>query len=74
MAVDSDGFPTVYEGVWRLVANGAAPARDPIDSTARAEMIEALLRESFRWIGEISSDGGETWRVEQEMLLRRRQS
>jgi uncharacterized protein len=202
VAVDSDGFPTAYEGVWRLVANGAAPARDLIDSTDRAEMIEALLaetphqalgdaaaafarfagtwdltckrwmadgkevdsrgvwhfswiidgwmmqdviyfysdgnprertggttlrmydaehkewrvsfyaparnaiislaggqvgdrivlygidtdgsrlrwsfndltRESFRWIGEISSDGGLTWRMEQEMLLRRRQS
>jgi uncharacterized protein len=202
LAVDSDGFPTVYEGVWQQVANGAALARDLIDSTDRTEMIEALLaeaphpalgdaaavfvpfagtwdltckrwmadgkevdsrgvwhfswiidgrmmqdviyffsdgnprertggttlrmydaehkewrvnfyaparnaiislaggqvgnrivlhgidtdgsllrwsfndmtRESFRWVGEISSDGGKTWRMEQEMLLRRRQS
>jgi hypothetical protein len=31
-----------------------------------------MTRESFRWIGEISNDGGKTWRMEQEMLLRRR--
>ena len=202
LAVDSDGFPTAYEGVWRQVANGAALARNLVDSTDHTEMIEALLaeaphpalgdaaavfapfagtwdltckrwmedgrevdsrgvwhfgwiidgrmmqdviyffsdgnsrertggttlrmydaehkewrvifyaparnaiislaggqvgnrivlhgidtdgsrlrwsfndltRESFRWIGEVSSDGGETWRMEQEMLLRRRQS
>ena len=27
---------------------------------------------SFRWSGSISEDGGETWRLEQEMLARRR--
>jgi len=202
LAVDSDGFPIVYEGLWRQVANGVALARDLIDSTDRTEMTEALLaeapqpalgdaaaafaplagtwdltckrwmadgtkvdsrgvwhfswiidgrmmqdviyffsdgdprertggttlrmydaehnewrvnfyaparnaiislaggqvgnrivlhgmdtdgsllrwsfndmtRESFRWVGEISNDGGKTWRMEQEMLLRRRQS
>ena len=28
--------------------------------------------ESFRWLGYVSEDGGETWRLEQEMLARRR--
>jgi hypothetical protein len=31
-----------------------------------------LTGTSFRWLGYISDDGGETWRLEQEMLARRR--
>ena len=27
---------------------------------------------SFRWLGHVSDDGGATWRLEQEMLARRR--
>ena len=27
---------------------------------------------SFRWLGHVSEDGGSTWRLEQEMLARRR--
>jgi hypothetical protein len=31
-----------------------------------------LTESSFRWLGYISEDNGETWRLEQEMLARRR--
>ncbi|MFL6112862.1 MAG: hypothetical protein ACJ786_16135 [Catenulispora sp.] len=31
-----------------------------------------LAATSFRWLGYISDDGGETWRLEQEMFARRR--
>jgi hypothetical protein len=31
-----------------------------------------LTESSFRWLGYISEDDGETWRLEQEMLARRR--
>jgi hypothetical protein len=31
-----------------------------------------MTGESFRWLGEVSDDGGQTWRLDQEMLGRRR--
>ena len=31
-----------------------------------------VTAESFRWLGHVSDDGGATWRLEQEMLARRR--
>jgi len=45
-----------------------------IDGSALRWSFNDMRRESFRWSGEISSDGGKTWRMEQEMLLKRRRS
>ncbi|AGZ39794.1 hypothetical protein [Actinoplanes friuliensis] len=33
----------------------------------------AVTAESFRWLGHVSDDGGASWRLEQEMLARRRE-
>lgn len=50
-----------------IVQEGARPDGRPI-----RWVFTELTAESFRWLGHISDDGGDTWRLEQEMLARRR--
>jgi hypothetical protein len=50
-----------------IVQEGARPDGRPI-----RWVFTELTADSFRWLGHISDDGGATWRLEQEMLARRR--
>ena len=42
-----------------------------VDGAALRWSFNDISNDSFRWLGETSSDGGATWRVEQEMQLKR---
>ena len=50
-----------------IVQEGTDPGGRPI-----RWLFTELTGESFRWLGYISDDQGATWRLEQEMLARRR--
>ncbi len=43
-----------------------------VDGSAFRWSFNDIRRDSFLWRGEISSDGGQSWRLEQEMRLKRR--
>lgn len=53
----------------RIVLDG----RD-VDASALRWSFNDIGPDAFRWLGETSADGGNTWRVEQEMRLRRRRT
>jgi uncharacterized protein len=55
-----------------LVGNRVVLHGIDVDGSPLRWSFNDVTRESFRWIGEISADGGKTWRMEQEMLLKRR--
>lgn len=42
-----------------------------VDGSALRWSFNDIQDDRFRWLGETSADGGSTWRVEQEMHLRR---
>ncbi|GIM90729.1 hypothetical protein [Paractinoplanes toevensis] len=50
-----------------IVQEGTQPDGRPI-----RWLFTEVTGESFRWLGYVSDDGGATWRLEQEMLARRR--
>jgi hypothetical protein len=50
-----------------IVQEGVRP-----DGRAIRWVFTELTEDSFRWLGHISDDGGRSWRLEQEMLARRR--
>jgi hypothetical protein len=50
-----------------IVQEGVRP-----DGRAIRWVFTELTDDSFRWLGHISDDGGRSWRLEQEMLARRR--
>jgi hypothetical protein len=61
------------------LAGGAVGARIVLlgtdtDGSALRWSFNDITPHSFSWLGEISSDGGNTWRVEQTMHLRRHSS
>jgi hypothetical protein len=61
------------------LAGGAVGARIVLlgtdtDGSALRWSFNDIAPHSFSWLGEISSDGGKTWRVEQKMQLTRRSS
>lgn len=43
-----------------------------VDGSALRWSFNDIQQNSFSWRGEISADGGKTWRTEQEMMLKRR--
>lgn len=43
-----------------------------LDGSAVRWLFTEVTETSFRWLGHVSIDGGETWELEQEMLARRR--
>lgn len=51
-----------------IVQEGARPDGRPI-----RWVFSEVTGHSFRWLGHVSDDGGGTWRLEQEMLARRRE-
>jgi hypothetical protein len=53
----------------RIVLHG-----DDVDGARLRWSFNDIQDSSFLWRGETSSDGGKTWRVEQEMFLKRRSS
>jgi hypothetical protein len=50
----------------RIVLQGA-----DVDGAALRWSFNDISETGFRWLGETSADGGQRWRVEQEMQLRR---
>ena len=50
-----------------IVQEGVRP-----DGRAIRWVFTELTADSFRWLGHVSDDGGGSWRLEQEMLARRR--
>jgi len=44
------------------------------DGTPTRWMFTGITRNQFQWKGMQSSDGGKSWRIQQEMLARRRRS
>ena len=49
---------------WRRLRSGGVEPR--------RQLYRIFQQNSFSWRGEISADGGKTWRTEQEMMLKRR--
>ena len=45
---------------------------EPAERWAFRDITPGPVPESFRWTGEISTDGRRTWRLDEEMLIRRR--
>jgi len=43
-----------------------------VDGSTLRWSFNDIQQNSFSWRGEISADGGKTWRTEQEMMLKRR--
>ena len=45
---------------------------EPAERWAFRDITPGPAPESFRWTGEVSTDGRRTWRLDEEMLIRRR--
>jgi hypothetical protein len=45
---------------------------DPAERWCFRDIAPGAVPESFRWTGEVSTDGRRTWRLDEEMLIRRR--
>ena len=45
---------------------------EPAERWCFRDIAPGLAPESFRWTGEVSTDGRRTWRLDEEMLIRRR--
>lgn len=45
---------------------------DPAERWSFRDITPGPAPESFRWAGEVSTDGRRTWRLDEEMLIRRR--
>lgn len=66
----------VASGIIIHLQGGAADSRvilhgRDVDGSALRWSFNDISADTFRWLGETSADDGKTWRVEQEMKLRR---